>query len=79
MHRQRLDDMALIKSNHIYISGSVARCMRELKEKCGSSIKIECEVTNKQDLITAIREGADVVMLDNFDPAASKGCNKYHI
>jgi nicotinate-nucleotide pyrophosphorylase (carboxylating) len=72
MHRQRLDDMALIKSNHIYISGSVARCLRELKEKCGSSIKIECEVTNKQDLITAIREGADVVMLDNFDPAAAK-------
>ena len=36
MHRQRLDDMALIKSNHVYISGSVACCIQELKEKCGS-------------------------------------------
>lgn len=72
MHRQRLDDMALIKSNHVYISRSVACCIQELKEKCGSSIRIECEVTNTHDLITAIREGADVVMLDNFDPVAAK-------
>lgn len=71
-HRQRLDDMVLIKSNHIYLAGSVARCIQELREKCGRSIKIECEVTNLQDLITAISEGADIVMLDNFDPVAAK-------
>jgi len=29
-------------------------------------------VTNLQDLITAISEGADIVMLDNFDPVAAK-------
>jgi nicotinate-nucleotide pyrophosphorylase (carboxylating) len=64
--------MVLIKSNHIYLAGSVERCIQELREKCGRSIKIECEVTNLQDLITAISEGADIVMLDNFDPVAAK-------
>lgn len=72
MHRQRLDDMALIKNNHIRISGSLASCLRDLKKKCGSSVKIECEVTNEQELITAINEGADIVMLDNFEPQAAK-------
>ena len=72
MHRQRLDDMALIKNNHIRISGSLASCLRDLKKKCGSSMKIECEVTNEQELITAINEGADIVMLDNFEPRAAK-------
>lgn len=72
MHRQRLDDMALIKNNHICISGSVASCLRDLKKKCGSGVKIECEVTNEQELITAINEGADIVMLDNFEPQAAK-------
>jgi nicotinate-nucleotide pyrophosphorylase (carboxylating) len=75
-HRQRLDEMVLIKSNHIYLVGSVKRCIQELREKCGSMIKIECEVTSLQDLITAISEGADIVMLDNFDPVAAKDAIK---
>ncbi|HEY7571021.1 MAG TPA: carboxylating nicotinate-nucleotide diphosphorylase [Nitrososphaeraceae archaeon] len=75
-HRQRLDEMVLIKSNHIYLAGSVERCIRELKEKCGSNIKIECEVTNLKDLITAINEGSDIVMLDNFEPVAAKNAIK---
>lgn len=72
MHRQRLDDMVLIKNNHVCIEGSVSCCIRELKNKCGSKVKIECEVTNMHDLIVAIREGADTVMLDNFQPKDAK-------
>lgn len=72
MHRQRLDEMVLIKNNHVRIEGSVSSCIRELKKKCGSKVKIECEVTNMHDLIVAIREGVDTVMLDNFQPQDAK-------
>jgi len=72
MHRVRLDDMALIKDNHLAIAGSVSSSIRKVKRNIGSSIKVECEVTNLHDLISAIQEGADVVMLDNFSAKNAK-------
>jgi nicotinate-nucleotide pyrophosphorylase (carboxylating) len=68
-HRIRLDDMVLIKDNHLAITGSVTRSIEIAKEKAGSSIAIECECKNFDEVIEAITAGADIVMLDNF-PAA---------
>jgi nicotinate-nucleotide pyrophosphorylase (carboxylating) len=55
-HRMRLDDMVLIKDNHL------------AKKSAGSSIKVECEAKSKAEAIAAILAGADIVMLDNFTP-----------
>lgn len=65
-HRMRLDDMVLIKDNHIALAGSPGECVRLAKEKVGSAIKIECEAKNQKEAVGAIKAGADIVMLDNF-------------
>lgn len=68
-HRMRLDDMVLIKDNHIALAGSPQECVRLVKEKVGTAIKIECEAKSEKEAVEAIRAGADIVMLDNFTPA----------
>jgi nicotinate-nucleotide pyrophosphorylase (carboxylating) len=67
-HRIRLDDMVLIKDNHLEIIGSVKKSVEMAKKKAASSITIECEAKNSNEVIEAITAGADIVMLDNFTP-----------
>jgi len=67
-HRMRLDDMVLIKDNHLALAGSPEECIRLTKNSVGSSIKVECEAKSKDEVIAAISSGADIVMLDNFTP-----------
>jgi nicotinate-nucleotide pyrophosphorylase (carboxylating) len=67
-HRMRLDDMILIKDNHIPLVGSVEKAIKRARKKIGSSIKIECEVRSLEEAISAVDAGADRVMLDNFSP-----------
>jgi nicotinate-nucleotide pyrophosphorylase (carboxylating) len=66
-HRLRLDDMILIKDNHVAIAGSVENAVKKAKAS-GSSKKIEAEVTSVADALKAAAAGADIVMLDNFSP-----------
>jgi len=68
-HRMKLDDMALIKDNHIGLAGGDAgKCVQQVRKNAGSSIKIECEAKNLKEALAAISAGADTVMLDNFTP-----------
>jgi nicotinate-nucleotide pyrophosphorylase (carboxylating) len=67
-HRYRLDQLLLIKDNHIAIVGSVIKAIELVRSKYGSNRKIECEVCDYNGIIDAIGSGADIVMLDNFDP-----------
>jgi nicotinate-nucleotide pyrophosphorylase (carboxylating) len=67
-HRVRLDQLILIKDNHIAIVGSVDKSIQLIKSRFGSSRKIECEVSDYSGLVDAIKSGADIVMLDNFTP-----------
>jgi nicotinate-nucleotide pyrophosphorylase (carboxylating) len=71
-HRLHLDDMILIKDNHIAIAGSVEKAIKETKEKASFSKKIEVEVSRTDDVLTAVKAGADAVMLDNFSPKQVK-------
>jgi nicotinate-nucleotide pyrophosphorylase (carboxylating) len=65
-HRNRLDDMVLIKDNHLAVDKSISKIIPLIREKVGSSIKIECEVTNEAEAVEAIEAGANIIMLDNF-------------
>jgi nicotinate-nucleotide pyrophosphorylase (carboxylating) len=67
-HRFHLDDMVLIKDNHIAIAGSVEKAVKRAKGRASFSKKIEVEVTSAEDILPAIHAGADVIMLDNFSP-----------
>ena len=67
-HRLRLDDMILVKDNHIAIAGSVENAVKRAKQAASFSKKIEAEVTSAADALKAAEAGADIVMLDNFSP-----------
>jgi nicotinate-nucleotide pyrophosphorylase (carboxylating) len=67
-HRLRLDDMILIKDNHVAIAGSVENAVKRAKQAVSFSKKIEAEVTSVADALKAAEAGADIVMLDNFSP-----------
>lgn len=66
-HRLRLDSMILIKDNHIKACGSVRAAMEKVS-KAPFSYKIEVEVSNVEDAVTATEMGADIIMADNTDP-----------
>jgi nicotinate-nucleotide pyrophosphorylase (carboxylating) len=67
-HRMRLDDMVLIKDNHLVLVSDLRKCIRLAKKKVGSSIKVECEAGTKEEALAAVAAKADAVMLDNFTP-----------
>jgi nicotinate-nucleotide pyrophosphorylase (carboxylating) len=67
-HRLHLDDMVLIKDNHIAAAKSLENAVRMVREKVSFSKKIEVEVTNVKDVVIAANSGVDIIMLDNFSP-----------
>jgi nicotinate-nucleotide pyrophosphorylase (carboxylating) len=64
-HRNRLDDMILIKDNHLIIVGSVTEAVRKAKAYSFSK-KVEVEVVVLDQAREAARAGADIIMLDNM-------------
>jgi nicotinate-nucleotide pyrophosphorylase (carboxylating) len=67
-HRLHLDDMILIKDNHIAVVGSVETAVKKAKLNVSFTKKLEVEVTKATDAVLAAKAGADVIMLDNFSP-----------
>lgn len=71
-HRLHLDDLVLIKDNHLAIIGSVSEAVKKVRKAVSFSKKIEIEVTNIEEASEAAKAGADIVMLDNFSPQQAK-------
>jgi len=69
-HRFHLEDMVLIKNNHLVLMGGLEAILKKARDKVSFSKKIEVEVRNQQEAIIAASLGADIVMLDNFTPQA---------
>ncbi len=67
-HRMRLDEMVLIKDNHLAITDSIADAVRKARDIHRHRSRIEVEVGNLKETIEAIEAGADIVMLDNLTP-----------
>ena len=64
-HRLRLDEMVMIKDNHIAVGNSLESLIKKAKKK---HKKFEVEVENTADAVLAAKEGATIIMLDNFTP-----------
>ena len=71
-HRSALDDMVLIKDNHIAVVGSVKEALELAKSNVSFSKKIEIEVESVEDAVIACENGADIVMFDNMSPEGAK-------
>jgi nicotinate-nucleotide pyrophosphorylase (carboxylating) len=67
-HRFGLDDMVLIKDNHIATCESPLDALLKAKANTSFSKKIEIEVETLGDAIDCVKNGADIVMLDNMGP-----------
>jgi nicotinate-nucleotide pyrophosphorylase (carboxylating) len=65
-HRMSLSDGVLIKDNHLVLV-PLAEAIRSAKA-VSAYRKIEVEVETPQDALTAAREGADIILLDNMAP-----------
>jgi nicotinate-nucleotide pyrophosphorylase (carboxylating) len=72
-HRMGLDDAVLIKDNHIAVAGGIAQVLKTARATVGHLVKIEIEVDTLKQFEEVLKAGgADVVMLDNMDPATMK-------
>ena len=64
-HRFSLNDAALIKDNHILVSGGVAAAFNKVKNKIKDQV-IEVEVDSLAQIPDAVSAGVDFILLDNF-------------
>jgi nicotinate-nucleotide pyrophosphorylase (carboxylating) len=65
-HRNKLDEMVLIKDNHLVLARSIEQAIGQARKKMNGSSLLECEVKNLAELVSAIKAGSDIIMLDNF-------------
>ncbi len=67
-HRFSLDEI-LLKDTHLkYYNGDVELLLKNINRKASFTKKIEIEVEKVSDVLIAAKNGADIIMLDNFSP-----------
>ena len=69
-HRYDLSQMVMLKDNHIWSAGSITTAVKKARKAGGFSVKIEVECRSLSEATEAAEAGAEIVMLDNFEPAA---------
>ncbi len=65
-HRFGLDDMILIKDNHIMAAGGIQNALENVFFKKSDDMKVEVEVDGLEQLQIALKFPVNIVMLDNF-------------
>jgi len=70
-HRLGLFDAFLIKENHIHACGGIQQAVQQA-HKIAPGKPVEVEVESMSELKTALKAGADIIMLDNFSPELMK-------
>jgi nicotinate-nucleotide pyrophosphorylase (carboxylating) len=68
-HRMGLDDMMLVKENHIALAGGVGPATRRALERRPPGCPVEVECRTPEEVDEAIRAGADRLLLDNMNPS----------
>lgn len=71
-HRFGLYDGVMIKDNHIKAAGGIQKAVSTLRQNVPHTMKIEVEVEDFEQLQEALEAGADIILLDNMDPASMK-------
>ena len=71
-HRMRLDEMVLIKDNHLAIIDSIDEAVRRAREIHRSRGRIEVEVRTLDEAMEAAKAGVDIIMLDNLTPKQAR-------
>lgn len=66
-HRMRLDDMVLIKDNHISLAGSITAAIKKARQETKLPLVVECDTL--QQLSEALLAKPDRILLDNMSTA----------
>ncbi len=67
-HRMGLYDAILIKENHIALAGGLAKAVHAARTT-RPDLAVEVECRNLDEVAYALGTGADLLLLDNMDPA----------
>ena len=65
-HRRTLNELAMIKDNHLKLAGGIGPAVARLRERA-PGLRIEVETATLAQVDEAVAAGADIVMLDNMD------------
>ncbi|MFH1741336.1 MAG: carboxylating nicotinate-nucleotide diphosphorylase [bacterium] len=65
-HRSGLDDMILIKENHIDAAGSPREAVARVRKRWAHRYRVEIETRNLREVYEALDLDVDRIMLDNF-------------
>jgi nicotinate-nucleotide pyrophosphorylase (carboxylating) len=66
-HRLGLYDGVLIKENHVIAAGGIMQALRAVEKVASPGLFVQVEVETLDDLQAALRAGAKIILLDNFD------------
>ena len=67
-HRFSLDEF-LLKDTHLrYYKGDVEQMLKDVNKIASFTKKIEIEIEKVEDVLIAAKNGADIIMMDNFNP-----------
>jgi len=65
-HRFGLDDMVLVKENHLTCAGGIEEAARRIRAANRAGLKVEVETTNLAEVEAALAAGVQRIMLDNM-------------
>lgn len=65
-HRMGLDDAVMIKDNHIVAAGGIEKAIARIRAQMPYPLTIEVETETLAEVETALKHGADIIMLDNM-------------
>ncbi|MGE0754872.1 MAG: carboxylating nicotinate-nucleotide diphosphorylase [Alphaproteobacteria bacterium] len=66
-HRMRLDDMVLIKDNHIAVCGGIGKAVERARAQSNLPVEVECDTL--EQVKDALAAKPDRIMLDNMTNA----------
>ncbi len=68
-HRWNLSDMVMFKDTHLkFYNGDIKKLLETARNQISFSKKIEIEIEKTEDILIAVDNGADIIMLDNMSP-----------
>ena len=65
-HRGALFDGILVKDNHAAAAGGIGEAVRRAKAAASPFLRVEAEVSTKEQIEEALAAGADLLLLDNL-------------
>lgn len=67
-HRYDLGALVMVKDNHVVAAGGVEKAVSGARQAAGFALKVEVECSSLAEAQRAAQAGADLLMLDNFQP-----------